>query len=185
MSYTSLGTNPPNAYIPIVVAPTETPHPYATMTVCDVQRHLIAAGKRISADGAWGPASKLAFSDWAKSRPLAEARTVMATGYNALPAFGTREDYKMDGQKIRIPAVYAMSLPPPAQVACGARAPSAVPPGTPPDASLPTVPDGGVTFSPGTGERVGMGAWPWVIAAAAVAAGGGYWLWLKRKKAAK
>lgn len=160
------------------LVPAATPHPYATLTVCDVQRHLIAAGKQIAADGAWGPASKLAFSNWAKSRPLSESSQVHP---NALPSFGSREDYKFDGQRIRIPAVYAMSLPAPAQVACGARAASSVLPGMAPDVSLPTTPDGGVVFSPGTGESAGASTWPWLLAAAAVA-GGGYWWW-KRKAA--
>lgn len=179
--HAALGTDPPNAYIPIVSAPVAVPHPYATMTVCDAQRHLISAGFPLVPDGAWGTKSKTAFSDWAKRRPLAEARTVMPTGYNALPTFGTREDYKLDNGRIRIPAIYAAALPAMARVACsGARVPSP----SAPDALLssdPTAPDGDVTYSPGTGESEGMGAWPWLLLAAAAAAGGGYYWWKKRK----
>lgn len=97
--------------------PAATEHPYVVLSVCDLQRHLIAAGKRIAADGTWGTASKTAFSDWAKSRPLAEAERVHLNG---LPTFGGREDYKFEGQALRIPAIYAMSLPPMANVLCRA-----------------------------------------------------------------
>lgn len=129
----AFGAGPADAYVPIQTVPAETSHPYATMAVCDVQRHLIAAGNpRLKPDGVWGDASKKAFSDWAKQRPLAEARTVTTTVGQALPAFGMRADYKFDGQKIRIPAIYAMSLPPMASVPCSSRiAPGrdAAPPG--------------------------------------------------------
>jgi len=100
--------------------PAATEHPYVVLSVCDLQRHLIAAGKRIAADGTWGTASKTAFSDWTKTLPLADARTVMPTGYNALPTFGSREDYKFQGQSLRIPAIYATRLLPMANVLCRA-----------------------------------------------------------------
>lgn len=100
-------------------------------------------------------------------------------GLAALPTFGTREDYKLDNGRIRIPAVYASALPAMARVACsGARAPSPTPDALP-RSTDPTAPDGDVTYSPGTGESVGV--WPWLLLAAAAAAGGGYWWWRKRK----
>jgi len=127
----AFGADPPG-YVPFQSVPAETTHPYATMAVCDVQRHLIAAGNpRLKPDGVWGDASRKTFLDWARKRPLAEARTVMASG-DALPTFGMRADYKFEGQKIRIPAAYALSLPPMAAVPCSSRiAPSrdATPPG--------------------------------------------------------
>lgn len=184
MSYTrALGVGP--VYSTTVI-PAVIPRPYATMTVCDVQRHLIAAGKAITPDGAWGPKSKSAFSDWARAQPASVKGSVM-TGGGWLPTFGTREDYKLDGTKIRIPAPYAMALPAPAAVSCRSAARTSTP-GTSP-APATTEPDGGTTWSPGTGESASfadyLGAYgPWV-ALAAVAAGGGYWYWKRKHPKAK
>ena len=159
---TAFGADPPG-YVPFTSVPAETSHPYATMAVCDVQRHLIAAGNpRLKPDGAWGTASKTAFLDWARHRPLAEARTVMASG-DALPTFGMRADYKFDGQKIRIPAVYAMSLPPMANVPCSSRiAPSrdAAPPGEDvvPGADADILPGAAMSKTPWVAIGVATGA---------------------------
>ena len=157
-----------------VIIPAATEHPYATMPVCDVQRHLIAAGKRISADGAWGPLSKSAFSDWAKSRPLSESSRVHPNG---LPTFGGREDYKMDGTKIRIPEVYAISLPAMAQVPCRGALPSRT------NTSADTEVDTETEDIPGRSRSLAaFGTYgPWLLAVVAAAAGGGYWYWSKRK----
>jgi hypothetical protein len=170
------------------------------MTICDAQRKLIAAGQRIGADGIWGKNSKDAFTAWAQTQGAMSV---------ALPTFGTREDYKKDGARIRLPAAYASALPAPARVACGAASRAAtststatstltsgktsgaspgaaIDPSTP-AAADPTEPDGGETVSPGTGESVGFMGYlsaygPWVALAAVVAGGGGYWWW-KRKHA--
>lgn len=158
--------------VPFFIAPAEIRHAYTTMTVCDLQRHLIGAGKRIGADGEWGPASHAAFIDWAKWRPLSEARSVMATGSSPLPRFGAREDYRMEGQQIRVPAIYAMSLPPMARVQCAAsrdtaRSPAASPP---PDAASPPAGSESSTGTASSGTpwlAIGLGAAA-VLAIAAV-----------------
>jgi len=164
------GAYPPIS--PVLNIPAEIRHAYTTMTVCDLQRHLIGAGKRIGADGEWGPASHAAFIDWAKRRPLSEARSVMATGSSPLPRFGAREDYRMEGQQIRVPAIYAMSLPPMARVQCAAsrgtaRSPAASPP---PDAASPPAGSESSTGTESSGTpwlAIGLGAAA-VLAIAAV-----------------
>jgi hypothetical protein len=157
------------------------PHPYATMTICDAQRRLIAAGKSIDPDGKWGGLSHGAFLSWATSRPASEQAQVHPSG---LPAFGSREDYKKDGTSIRLPAAYVASLPTPATIACRSTAPR--PPTAPAD---PTLPDGEPAWSPGTGESVTlsetlMAYGPWVALAAVVAGGGGYWWWKRKHRKA-
>lgn len=134
------------------------PHAYVTLTVCDAQRALIAAGKNIKADGDWGPGSQTAFQAWVSALPYEPKFAVMGlSSTGSLPVYGAREDYKMDGTKLRIPAAYHRLLPPPARVACTGAAVAPRPPTVP-----PTEPDGGHVVSPGTGEQEDSGP-PWVI----------------------
>ena len=82
-----------------------------------------------------------------------------------LPTFGAREDYKADGDRVRIPQAYYRLLPAPAAVACTGAAVPPRPPTVP-----PTEPDGDHVLSPGTGESE-ESALPWgYIGAAAGAA---------------
>jgi hypothetical protein len=94
------------------------------MTICDVQRHLVAAGKlpRSGVDGAWGPQSKNALLEFVKTLPLAVVRAVYTDNQDRgnVPPLGSRDDYKLIGTaQIRIPQAYVLALPPKASVACG------------------------------------------------------------------
>lgn len=123
--------------------PAEITHPFTLMTPCNVQQRLVTAGKlpRSGVDGQWGNQSHLALNEFAKQLPLDVARSVMPTGTSALPGFGAREDYRADGNKIRIPQAYATALPAAALVACGV--PRAADPG-----NLPEQSDDTVAYSP-------------------------------------
>lgn len=165
-----MGTD--DAYIPIVVAPAEISHPFALMTVCDVQRHLVATGKlpRLGVDGQWGNQSHTALNNFAKQLPLTVARSVMATGSSGLPGFGSREDYKMDGGKIRIPQAYVMALPAKANVVCGGMAApptdNRLPPGVAPGDGSNPLPDAD-KLAPAGGAKSSP---PWAIIGVAAGA---------------
>lgn len=105
-------------------APAATEHPFALMTICDTQRHLVAAGKlpRSGVDGAWGTQSKNALLEFVKTMPLAVVRAVYTDNQDRgnVPPLGSREDYKLIGTtQIRIPQAYVLAFPPKARVACG------------------------------------------------------------------
>jgi hypothetical protein len=105
-------------------APAATERPYALMTICDVQRHLVAAGKlpRSGVDGAWGPQSKNALLAFVKTMPLAVVRAVYTDNQDRgnVPPLGSREDYKLIGTtQIRIPQAYVLAFPAKASVTCG------------------------------------------------------------------
>ena len=104
-------------------APAATERPYALMTICDVQRHLVAAGKlpRSGVDGAWGMQSKTALLEFVKTMPLAVVRAVYTDNQDRgnVPPLGSREDYKLIGTtQIRIPQAYVLAFPAKARVAC-------------------------------------------------------------------
>jgi hypothetical protein len=174
-------------------APPERTYPYATMTVCDVQRHLVAAGKlpRSGVDGQWGNQSKNALWEFVKTMPLAAARAVYVDSQDRarIPPFG-RQDYKLEGSnKIRIPQAYAMALPAKADVRCGPASaptpreaatdgggPSVTPGGdsggaaTPGDAATPDQPEPsreGGGSEQGGGDASGISPWVWAGATAA------------------
>lgn len=114
---------PVYSYVPL-----ETVHPYALLTICDAQRHLVAAGKlpRSGVDGIWGTQSKNALLEFVKTLPLAVARSVYTDNQDRanIPPLGSREDYKLVGStQIRIPQAYVLAFPAKASVRCG-RAPS-------------------------------------------------------------
>ena len=105
-------------------APAATERPYALMTICDVQRHLVAAGKlpRSGVDGAWGMQSKTALLEFVKTMPLAVVRAVYTDNQDRgnVPPLGSRADYKLIGTtQIRVPQAYVLAFPPTASVACG------------------------------------------------------------------
>lgn len=118
-------------------------HPYAVMSICDVQRHLVAAGKlpRSGVDGIWGSQSKNALYEFIKTMPLAAVRAVYTDNQNRgnVPPFGSREDYKqVSATQVRIPQAYVLAFPNKANVPCGSArtvTPDTVPPSTspPPD----------------------------------------------------
>lgn len=98
--------------------------PYATMSICDVQRHLVAARKlpRSGVDGIWGSQSKNALYEFIKTMPLAAVRAVYTDNQDRgnIPPFGSREDYKqVSATQMRIPQAYALAFPPKANVPCG------------------------------------------------------------------
>ena len=104
-------------------APAATERLYALMTICDVQRHLVAAGKlpRSGVDGAWGMQSKTALLEFVKTMPLAVVRAVYTDNQDRgnVPPLGSREDYKLIGTtQIRIPQAYVLAFPAKARVAC-------------------------------------------------------------------
>jgi len=188
MSYTSLGTDPPNdtRLAPIAFIPSAQGGSFYNMSVCDLQRRLVTAGQRVGLDGEYGPATGTALTNYIKTLPLETIRTVVPPP-RVLPVLNTREDYRVSSDKrsITIPAAYHSWLmtKTPSSRQCSTsgatpRTPTPRTPSTPtPDEALPPPPEGG-----GTGESAGMGAWPWLLAAAAAAAGGGYyWWWRKRK----
>jgi hypothetical protein len=149
---------PPPLVLPPPPPVDNLPHAYVTLSVCDAQRSLIAAGKNIKADGDWGPGSQTAFQAWVSALPYEPKFAVMGlSSTGSLPVYGAREDYKMDGTKLRIPAAYHRLLPAPARVACTGSAVAPRPPTVAPDE-----PDGGHVVSPGTGEQEDSGP-PWVI----------------------
>ncbi|NBV89411.1 MAG: hypothetical protein EBR88_07890 [Betaproteobacteria bacterium] len=164
--------------------PPERTYPYATMTVCDAQRHLVAAGKlpRSGVDGQWGNQSKEALWQFVRTMPLAAARAVYVDSQDRarIPPFG-RQDYRLDGSnKIRIPQAYAMALPAKANVRCESAAAVTTGGGTPgadsggaatpgdvptPDQSEPSV-EGKPSEQSGA-EKSGISPWVWGGAAAA------------------
>jgi len=187
-SLSALGLGPSYSY-----APPAREYPYATMTVCDVQRHLVAAGKlpRSGVDGQWGLQSKNALWEFVKTIPLAAARSVYVDSQDRaqMPSFG-RQDYKLEGSnKIRIPQAYATRFPAKSSVRCGPApaptpreaftdggGPSVTPGGdsggaaTPgdvptPDQSEPSREGGG--SEQGGGDASGISPWVWAGAAAA------------------
>lgn len=112
------------------------------MSIREVQLRLIRAGKAIGADGAWGAKTRGALESFARSRGI------------MLPSFGTRGDYKLMGNKVRLPLALATALPEPASgAAASARSqrsatpsgPSAAPPSeaTPPSEDAPPGTDSG------------------------------------------
>lgn len=108
----------------------ERTYPYALMTICDVQRHLVAARvlPRSGVDGIWGPQSRNALYEFIKTMPLAVVRAVYTDNQDRgnIPPFGTREDYKQIGStQIRIPQAYVMAFPPKANVTCRRATPTA------------------------------------------------------------
>jgi len=141
------------------------------MPVCNVQRHLIGAGARITADGTWGTQSKTAMVNFVRDRPLAESTAVHPSG---LPSFGSRSDYKFEGQKLRIPAAYVTAFPPMANVACRTGATN------PLVADLPTSPSDVIPWVSERASSAAASPWPWVVAAA-LAGGAGYWWWKKTR----
>ena len=124
-------------------APPAIQHPYALMSICDAQRHLVAAGKlpRSGVDGDWGSQSKTALYEFVKTMPLAAVRGVYTDNQNRgnVPPFGFREDYKqVSATQMRIPQAYVLAFPNKATVPCGSArtvTPDTVPPSTspPPD----------------------------------------------------
>lgn len=100
----------------------ERTYPYALMTICDVQKHLVAARvlPRSGVDGIWGTQSRTALWEFVKTMPLDVVRAVYTTPQdrgNVAP-FG-REDYRLIGStQIRIPQAYVMAFPPKANVTC-------------------------------------------------------------------
>jgi len=122
------------------------------MSIREVQLRLIRAGKAIDPDGAWGAKTRGALESFARSRGI------------TLPSFGTRGDYKLMGNKVRLPLALATALPEPAsgaaarprrQQSATPSVPSAAPPSeaTPPSEDAP----------PGTdsGADGGGGGAPW------------------------
>jgi len=145
-SLSALGTDDTRRYSRYSIDPPERTYPYATLTICDAQRHLVAAGKlpRSGVDGVWGTQSKNALWEFVKTMPLAAARAVYTDNQDRanIPPLGSREDYKLVGRdQIRIPQAYAMAFPAKANVRCGsapAVTPDSVPPSlTPPPADQP------------------------------------------------
>lgn len=166
-------------------APPAIQHPYALMSICDAQRHLVAAGKlpRSGVDGDWGSQSKTALYEFVKTMPLAAVRAVYTDNQNRgnVPPLGSREDYRLVGRdQIRIPQAYVMAFPAKASVRCGAApavTPDSVPPSLqpptpdqPPPGSTPPAPDGPVVDD---SEQGGAGAAksgpPWGLIGAATA----------------
>ena len=136
-SLSALGLGPGYSYAPPAIQ-----HPYALMSICDAQRHLVAAGKlpRSGVDGAWGQQSKNALLEFVKTMPLAAVRAVYTDNQNRgnVPPFGFREDYKqVSYDQIRIPRAYVMAFPAKASVRCGA-APAVTPDSVPPSPQPPT-----------------------------------------------
>jgi hypothetical protein len=179
-SLSALGLGPSYSYAPPAIQ-----HPYALMSICDAQRHLVAAGKlpRSGVDGDWGSQSKTALYEFVKTMPLAAVRAVYTDNQNRgnVPPLGSREDYKLVGRdQIRIPQAYVMAFPAKASVRCGAApavTPGSVPPSLqpptpdqPPPGSTPPAPDDPVVDD---SEQGGAGAAksgpPWGLIGAAAA----------------
>lgn len=181
-------------------APPAIQHPYALMSICDAQRHLVAAGKlpRSGVDGDWGSQSKTALYEFVKTMPLAAVRAVYTDNQNRgnVPPLGSREDYKLVGRdQIRIPQAYVMAFPAKASVRCGAApavTPDSVPPSPqpptpdqPPPGSTPPAPDGPVVDD---SEQGGAGAaksgppWGLIGAAAAVVVVAGLLMYGRRQE---
>jgi hypothetical protein len=181
-------------------APPAIQHPYALMSICDAQRHLVAAGKlpRSGVDGAWGQQSKNALLEFVKTMPLAAVRAVYTDNQNRgnVPPLGSREDYKLVGRdQIRIPQAYVMAFPAKASVRCGAApavTPDSVPPSPqpptpdqPPPGSTPPAPDSPVVDD---SEQGGAGAaksgppWGLIGAAAAVVVVAGLLMYGRRQE---
>lgn len=117
------GLSETTRYSRYVIDPPERTYPYALMTICDVQRHLVAARvlPRSGVDGIWGPQSKNALYDFIKTMPLATVRAVYTDNQDRgnIPRLGSREDYRLIGStQIRIPQAYVLAFPPKANVPC-------------------------------------------------------------------
>ena len=194
-SLSALGLGPSYSYAPPAIQ-----HPYALMSICDAQRHLVAAGKlpRSGVDGAWGQQSKNALLEFVKTMPLAAVRAVYTDNQDRgnVPPFGSREDYKLIGRsQIRIPQAYVMAFPAKASVRCGAApavTPDSVPPSPqpptpdqPPPGSTPPAPDSPVVDD---SEQGGAGAaksgppWGLIGAAAAVVVVAGLLMYGRRQE---
>jgi len=153
----------------------------ADMPIREVQLRLIRAGKSIVADGVWGAKTRGALESFARARGI------------ALPSFGTRGDYKLMGNKVRLPQALATALPDPAS---GAAARPRSQPRSQPRPSVPSAPPSGEPSAPPAEELappppVTEAAWyesdtikaalPWTLAAVVGVAG---FLWWKRRSAA-
>lgn len=150
----------------------------ADMPIREVQLRLINAGKAIAADGAWGAKTRGALESFARSRGI------------TLPSFGTRGDYKLMGDKVRVPVALAMALPAPASGA-GVRprsqrsatpsepsVPRSEEPSAPPAEELaPPAPIEAAWYESDTIKA----ALPWTLAAMGLVAG---FVWWKRRSAA-
>jgi peptidoglycan hydrolase-like protein with peptidoglycan-binding domain len=149
----------------------------ADMPIREVQLRLIRAGKSIAADGAWGAKTRGALESFARARGI------------ALPSFGTRGDYKLMGNKVRMPLALATALPEPASGAATrprsqprTPAPSALPsaePSAPPAEELAPPPP--MTEAAWYESDTIKAALPWTLAAVVGVAG---FLWWKRRSAA-
>lgn len=156
----------------------------ADMPIREVQLRLIRAGKAIAADGVWGAKTRGALESFARSRGI------------ALPSFGTRGDYKLMGDKVRVPVALAMALPAPASGA-GVRprsqrrtATPSVPSTAPPSEAAPPsfappgtdsgADSGGDAGAPWYQSEALKKAAPWAILALGGAAA--VFVWSRRRK---
>lgn len=187
MTYHALGTEKEDSdtILPTAV-PMASGGSFANMSVCDLQRRLVTAGKRVTLDGKYGPNTETALKSFIDDTvPLETIRRVVERPH-VLPPLGTRGDYATSADKthVTIPANYHswIMLKAPSSRQCTGGG-SATP--------RPPTPGGGTTPQPGgeIDEGNSTGATkagpPWALlgglVAVAAAVGGGYYWWRKRK----
>lgn len=191
MTYHALGTEKEDSdtILPTAV-PMASGGSFANMSVCDLQRRLVTAGKRVTLDGKYGPNTETALKSFIDDTvPLETIRRVVERPSlsHVLPPLGTRGDYATSADKthVTIPANYHswIMLKAPSSRQCTGGGSATPRPPTPGGGGM--TPQPGVEIDEGNSTGATKAGPPWALlgglVAVAAAAGGGYYWWRKRK----